>query len=165
MSELKIQFCSGGSRIPGWLNTDLEFGEQQVDITKPLPFADNSADACRIEHGAEHISTHECLRFFDEVYRILKPGGTFRLSIPVLDMCLRVFDGKGTRPMSRVHARDLIFGHGHQCAFSSELAYIFLYLAGFNEIQRVERDEFDHHHTVIGEEKDNIETARFVATK
>lgn len=153
---MNIQFCSGGSRIPGWINTDLEHADPslRVDITKPLPYANDSVDNCRIEHGAEHVTTHECLRFFDEVYRILKPGGKFRLCIPVLDR------------VTREHARDLVFGHGHQCAFDLELARIFLWLAGsWKCIQDVPRDEHDEHWKVIGKEKDDLETCRLEATK
>ena len=151
-----VQFCSGGSRIPGWINSDLEHGDMKIDITQRLPFDDNSVDACRIEHGAEHVTTHECLRFFDEVHRILKPGGTFRLCVPVL----------GRHGMTKEHTRDLIFGHGHLCAFTMNLAEVFLWAAGFSKIQtNVPRDEYDQHWKVIGEEKDTLETARFIATK
>jgi len=157
-----VQFCSGGSRIPGWINSDLEHGDMKIDITQRLPFDDNSVDACRIEHGAEHVTTHECLRFFDEVHRILKPGGTFRLCIPVLDALVA---GPRKIGMAPEHARDLVFGHGHQCAFTKQLAYIFLSLAGFIIILHSERDPHDQHWKVIGEEKDTLETARFIATK
>jgi predicted SAM-dependent methyltransferase len=147
---VKVQFCSGGSQIPGWENRD-----RDCDITQTLPYADNSVDAVRIEHGAEHVTTHECLRFFGEVHRILIPGGTFRLCVPVLDR------------LARDHARDIILNHGHACAFSTQLAMDFLYAAGFDKenIREVDRDEHDHHHKMIGTERDDLETARIVAVK
>lgn len=148
MDQIKVQFCSGGSRIPGWQNRDTD-----CDITKPLPYANDSVEATRIEHGLEHVTTHEALHFLDEVYRILKPGGSFRLSVPVLDR------------LTREHGREIVFQHGHQCAFSTLLARIFLGLSGFTQIIEVERDADDHHWNMIGKERDDLETARFLAIK
>jgi predicted SAM-dependent methyltransferase len=145
---LKVQFCSGGSQLAGWENRDID-----CDITKPLPYGDNTVDEARIEHGIEHVTTHQAMRFLDEVHRILKPGGKFRLSVPVLTM------------LSREHGRDIIFGHGHLCAWSEQLAMSFLFIAGFTGCTIVGRDEGDHHWRVIGKEKDDLETFRCVGTK
>lgn len=147
---MKVQFCSGGSKIEGWENRD-----RDCDIRHALPYQTNSVDEARVEHGAEHINTHDCLNFFTEVHRILKPGGTFRLSVPVLDR------------LEREHARDIILGHGHECAFSTQLAKDFLFAAGFDKkmIKEVLRDPFDHHWHEIGIQKDDLESARIVATK
>jgi predicted SAM-dependent methyltransferase len=146
--SIMVQFCSGNSRIPNWENRDSD-----CDITKPLPYKDASVTKVRIEHGAEHITTHQCLGFFKEVHRILQSGGTFRVSVPVLDR------------LPPEQARDIILGHGHQCAFSSQLLVDFLRAAGFDRVKFVPRDEFDFHWKVIGKDKDDLETCRVEATK
>jgi len=145
---IMVQFCSGSSKIPGWENRDTD-----CDITKTLPYSDGTVKKARIEHGAEHITTHQCLKFFQEVFRILEVGGTFRLSVPVLDR------------LSPEHAREIILGHGHLCAFSSQLAVDFLRAAGFDRVKFVGRDELDFHWKVIGRERDDLETARIEAAK
>jgi ubiquinone/menaquinone biosynthesis C-methylase UbiE len=49
------------------------------DLTKfPYPFKDESVDAIYTCHFIEHLDGTERIKFFDECYRILKPGGIMR---------------------------------------------------------------------------------------
>lgn len=52
------------------------------DITKPYHLPDNSVDAFQAEDVFEHISYDKLTDSINEIYRILKPGGYFRLSVP-----------------------------------------------------------------------------------
>lgn len=52
------------------------------DITTPLPFPNNSVDAFQAEDVIEHIQYHLLAPVINEIYRVLKPGALFRLSIP-----------------------------------------------------------------------------------
>lgn len=53
------------------------------DLTKfPYPFKDASVDAIFSSHFVEHLDGIERMKFFDECYRILKPGGVMRLMHP-----------------------------------------------------------------------------------
>ncbi len=52
------------------------------DITKPFPLADNAVDSFQAEDVFEHIQYEKLLPVVNEIYRILKPGGLFRLSVP-----------------------------------------------------------------------------------
>ncbi len=151
MSELKIQLCCGGNHLEGWQNHDAE-----TDITKPLPFESNSADAMFIEHGAEHVNTHEILRLFTECHRVLKPGSAVRICVPSLE-----------KLTDREHARDLILGHGHQMVFATQSLGDMLWAAGFerDRIIVTKRDPVDSHHKVIGVEKDDLESIRVLAFK
>lgn len=148
---MNVQFCSGGNQLVGFTNHDMD-----VDITKPLPYKDGEVDFVFCEHGAEHISGPQVLGFFEEVYRILKPGGVFRLCIPVLDR------------LSRPAAKDIIQNHGHLTIWNTDLVPIVLWVAGFGSGLIVPVDfnpDIDGHWRVIGEEKDKAETARFEAMK
>ncbi len=48
---------------------------QQVDIAKPLPFADNSFDVVYAHLSLHFFDTQKTKEVFDEIYRVLKSGG------------------------------------------------------------------------------------------
>tara|TARA_Y100000590_G_C15552374_1_gene951425 strand:- start:252 stop:902 length:651 start_codon:yes stop_codon:yes gene_type:complete len=52
------------------------------DITKPVPLKDNTVDIILSEDVMEHIEYSKLKDSINEIYRILKPGGLFRLSMP-----------------------------------------------------------------------------------
>lgn len=52
----------------------------QADLTKPLPFEDQSFDVLIAVEVMEHITSHASL--FNEAYRILKPGGLLLFTTP-----------------------------------------------------------------------------------
>lgn len=52
----------------------------QVDVLKPLPIADESADIVIFQEVIEHIPNQ--LFVFQEIFRILKPGGELFLTTP-----------------------------------------------------------------------------------
>ena len=128
-----------------------------LDITKPpFPYRDGSIDACFASHVCEHVTGPQFLRFLQDVYRILRPGGSMRLSIPVVGPWLK-----------REHAIDLATNHGHLACYNEEMVRTYFWMAGFNQqsVRRVDRWDHDHHHKTIGEELDAIESARFLAIK
>lgn len=52
------------------------------DITSPFPLPDNSVDAFQAEDVLEHIQFEKLPSVLNEIFRVLKPGGRFRLSVP-----------------------------------------------------------------------------------
>lgn len=112
MSEnLNVQYGAGWHSAPDWLSFDsspslwleripfiggmirmnpepfpatTRFG----DITRGLPLADGSAKAVYASHVLEHLSYNACLVALRNSYRLLKPGGVFRLIVP--DLAVRV---------------------------------------------------------------------------
>ena len=52
------------------------------DVTLPMNLNDNSVDIYQSEDVFEHIEYQKLTNVFNEIYRILKIGGLFRLSIP-----------------------------------------------------------------------------------
>jgi len=52
------------------------------DITKPFPLRDNCVDMFQAEDVFEHIEYQVLPSVINEIYRILKPGGYARISIP-----------------------------------------------------------------------------------
>lgn len=54
----------------------------QHDITVPYPLPDGIVASYQAEDVFEHIDYHRIVDVMNEIYRILKPGGLFRLSVP-----------------------------------------------------------------------------------
>jgi SAM-dependent methyltransferase len=52
------------------------------DVTKRHPFKDNSVNSYQSEDVFEHIEYNKIADIINDIYRILKPGGLFRLSLP-----------------------------------------------------------------------------------
>lgn len=69
----------------GWVGLSLSRADERHihhDITQSLPFPDNSVTAFQAEDVFEHIPYHRLVTVLNEIHRVLKPGGYFRLSVP-----------------------------------------------------------------------------------
>lgn len=72
----------GFNRLPGWLDTDIapDYGVTFLDVTQPFPVPDNSFDLIFAEHLAEALAPEALGEMLRECHRILRPGGTLRLT-------------------------------------------------------------------------------------
>lgn len=85
----KIRLYAGdipeNDKYDGWIGlsiTKCDHRHVWHDITKTFPLAENTVDAFQAEDVFEHISYDKLLPVLNEIFRVLKPGGTFRLSVP-----------------------------------------------------------------------------------
>jgi SAM-dependent methyltransferase len=69
------------------------------DVSQPFPIADNTIDSFMAEDVLEYPPYEALPAILDEIYRVLKPGGLFRMSVPdfrnplYLDRSLKAADG------------------------------------------------------------------------
>lgn len=79
--------------LDGWINVDANMftGKCDVwlDLRNPLPFHDSTIDAFYSHHMIEHLPDLE--KHFKEIFRCLKPGGTYRTGGPNGDMAIEKF--------------------------------------------------------------------------
>ena len=71
-----------------WINVDFTSHSpivKKANILDGLPYEDNTFDVVYSSHFIEHIPVDQIELFFDDVYRILKPGGLIRLVTPDLE--------------------------------------------------------------------------------
>ncbi len=66
------------------------------DILQGLPVPDKSCDAVYCSHVLEHLSLDDCRRVLANAFRILKPGGRFRLVMPDLRWYVDQYLADGT---------------------------------------------------------------------
>ena len=64
---------------------------QHFDIRRPLPFAEDTFDSVYALHIIEHLTPEEGREFVAEVFRVLRPGGIFRVSTPDLEGIVRAY--------------------------------------------------------------------------
>jgi predicted SAM-dependent methyltransferase len=85
--------CGENAKI-GFDNVDaprLRFKKSKIlsiDLRRRLPFENSSYDGVFIEHTLEHFSPENAFNLLDEIYRVLRPGGTLRIIVPDLDIYL-----------------------------------------------------------------------------
>jgi predicted SAM-dependent methyltransferase len=75
-----------GKRLARLAGNGFDFPEflKYGDIVKGLPVADASADAVYASHVLEHLTLDDMRTALRNTYRMLKPGGVFRLIVPDL---------------------------------------------------------------------------------
>lgn len=90
----KLHLGCGLHHLDDWLNSDLSPRSKAVvvvDVTKRFPFVDETFDYVFSEHMIEHLSYAEGRHMLDECFRVLRPGGTLRLSTPDLSFLISLY--------------------------------------------------------------------------
>lgn len=64
------------------------------DIRYKLPFKDNTFLGVYLEHTLEHLYPFEALNLISEIYRVLKPNGIVRITVPDLDIYISEYNKK-----------------------------------------------------------------------
>lgn len=72
------------------------------NIIVGLPFGSGTADRVYCSHVLEHLSLTELRKALEQTYRMLKPGGVFRLVLPDLEYSIKQYVGS-SQP-ERAHA-------------------------------------------------------------
>ncbi|HEX6188522.1 MAG TPA: methyltransferase domain-containing protein [Pyrinomonadaceae bacterium] len=92
--NLKLNLGCGGDLKPGWINVDLWLdspdprpeGSEAIfinyDLRREIPLDAGSCEIIYSSHFFEHLDYNVGLRQLRECYRLLKPHGTFRISLP-----------------------------------------------------------------------------------
>jgi len=103
---IKINMGAGACYMPGWINVDFNEagGKQDVicDLSKEVPWADNSVDEILMDNFLEHVPRERFFWFMDEVWRICKPGAVIKVFVP---HC--------TSPFAYGHLSHYNFFHSH----------------------------------------------------
>ncbi|MGF1539610.1 MAG: methyltransferase domain-containing protein [Pleurocapsa sp.] len=79
---------------PNWTNVNFTATAPSVithNLTKGIPFPDNSFDVVYHSHVLEHFSKHHAKFFMRECCRVLKPKGVLRIVVPDLEQIVRLY--------------------------------------------------------------------------
>ncbi|UOD51418.1 class I SAM-dependent methyltransferase [Orrella daihaiensis] len=110
------------------------------------------ADAVFSSHTHEHLDDHEAEQGFEEVFRVLKPGGFLLINVPdlaqIAELILQgqadevLYDSKAgpIRPIDMLfgHQASLKSGNGymaHRTGFTAQRLQRFCFKVGFNDVR------------------------------
>jgi len=91
---MKIHLGCSDVKIPGFINIDQEYKhhiDYIADVSKLVMFEDNTISLIYTSHVLEHFGRHDIERVLTEWYRVLKPGGTLRISVPDFEAIVRAY--------------------------------------------------------------------------
>lgn len=173
---MKLHLGSGGHAIEGWDNHDMD-----VDLRKPLPYADAAADFIFTEHAVEHLSQTEAWGFFEECWRVLKPGGVVRITVPSIVKLRETMTGDYVRFVKdngwgdgtdKSALKQVVFHHGHRSMWSADLLAAALAAVGFRaQESQLHRSRFpelrgvEQHWKTVGRAMSDMESIVVEGTK
>jgi predicted SAM-dependent methyltransferase len=132
----RVHLASGTERKDGWINVDLAGYPVDVawDLRQPLPFEDASVDAVFHEHFLGYMTLREAFALYEEIHRILTPGGIFRAGVTD---CGRIDESYPDAPtfllgLLEFHASD----PGNRVAYDEETLRLLTEGVGFVDVER-----------------------------
>ncbi|MES2294534.1 MAG: class I SAM-dependent methyltransferase [Pseudomonadota bacterium] len=123
-------FGAGGWFHDAWTSVDYfvnapDYGgtyiHWNVGAGEPFPVPDNSAEATHTSHMIDHLTDEEVEFLFSECYRILKPGGIFRVMCTDADLCYLMWRRKD--PLFYKRFAPLSDTQGFLSYFTSQLVW------------------------------------------
>lgn len=172
-----LEIGPGLSRIEGFETLNIIDGRNVdyiMNIAEPLDFEDNTFDIIYASHVIEHIPWFMQRQLFNELYRILKPGGVLEVWVPDFGKVLETVNSylsSGTNNTSKdgwyrynsdkdvfTWANGRIFSYGdgdanpisfnwHRCVFHSEFLEKLFLDAHFVKVERMTNEQvrgYDH---------------------
>lgn len=85
---MKLNLGCGYRKKKGYVNIDARKDvnpDEVVDVSKGLPYKDNSIDEIRAYDFLESVDPDKTIFVIEEIYRVLKPGGKFEHFTPSTD--------------------------------------------------------------------------------
>jgi predicted SAM-dependent methyltransferase len=146
----RLHWGCGPNTPYGWVNSDiLAFPGVDVvaDIREGLPFEDGAFDLIVTIHTLPELAFREMDRALAELFRVLAPGGTLRLSLPDLDKAIQAYrandidyfflipDDQARTLSGKMIAQLLWYGQSRMM-FTWESIQELLIRNGFTDIQR-----------------------------
>ncbi len=115
---LRLHLGCGDIDVPGFVNVDARPGpnvHHVMRIEDLSGFATGSAELVYASHCLEHVSHHKVAAVLAEWFRVLRPGGLVRISVPDFDLLCVIYAASGHRIESII--QPLMGGQNHPANF------------------------------------------------
>lgn len=143
----------GERLMPGWYNLDIEPppGGIRQDLTKRLPYLDDSVDLIFTEHFIEHVTFEEGFALMKECVRVLKKDGRIRVSTPDLRHLVECYisdelidiPGIWSPWCGAAMVNEALSKWGHKFVHDFESLSLMLQRAGFRDVEPMEYRKSD----------------------
>ncbi|MBD3338486.1 MAG: methyltransferase domain-containing protein [Candidatus Lokiarchaeota archaeon] len=150
--KIKIHFGGGSEKLDGFLNTDI-LGKIPINISKKLPFPDQSVDIIYSCHVIEHLYYKDFKFFMKEAHRVLKEDGLHIIMTPSLEKLFEILYHKeelkpillrGHEKLAREKLNPALLinkmihiYYGHRFLHDFESIYNVALRAGFSKIKKI----------------------------
>jgi len=147
----KINLGCGDHMLADWTNHDIKI--DGIDLARGLPYETDTVQFVQAEHFIEHFTAPMAIGILKEIYRILKPGGVARISVPAIEKIANL------PPAYEIFLRELLGGPlhtrgqsiccviqnwGHLSAWTEQLLELCLKAVGFETVEPKVYGESDH---------------------
>lgn len=90
----RLDLGAGAEKAPGWIAVDVVpyFRPHIWGTMTNLPFADGSVDELLAAHVLEHFEPKDRIPVMNEMWRVLKPGGTVHIEVPLFPYWTAIAD-------------------------------------------------------------------------
>jgi predicted SAM-dependent methyltransferase len=149
MRPLRLNLGCGTLAMPAWVNIDLVGLPVDLawNLSRPLPFPDNSVDAIFHEHVLEHLSASDGYALLRECHRVLRSGGVMRVVLPDASLYIRSYcepshgflnswrhiNERGLPPL--LGLQEEFYNFGHKTIYDFETLAFFCKAVGFAVIE------------------------------
>lgn len=91
ITDIKLELGSRDKKF-GWTTIDVAEGaDLRLNLTKKLPFKNDSISEIHSEHFFEHLSLQKIKSCLKECYRVLKIGGEISFSVPDFERACHLY--------------------------------------------------------------------------
>ena len=136
----------GETKKEGWVNLNVQ-NKPNVDIIGNIndlsQFKDESIEEIYASHIIEHVDQKTINNTFNGIFRILKKGGKFYVSVPDMDVLCHFFVSPLATKKVKFHIMTMIFGGQidnfdyHYFGWNYEFMNDYLTFAGFSKVDKV----------------------------
>ena len=136
----------GKEKKEGWKILNIQDGEYvdfHGDISDLSQFENGSVEEIYASHVVEHVDQNKIKETLKGIYRVLKNGGKFYVSVPDMEILCRIFMSKEAPKKAKFHAMRMMFGGQideydyHYFGWNYEFLQDYLTEAGFKKIEKV----------------------------
>jgi hypothetical protein len=112
-----------------------------LDLCHPLKCKDEFFRGVFFEHTFEHLDVWDGQRLLKELHRIIKRGGTLRITVPSLEAYVKFYRGEPQHPnfeqwkLKGEAFWNLTHNWGHKAVYDGELLSKLLRDAGFTDVK------------------------------